>query len=59
VLFGLSFRGNSSLELSLSRGDHEDSNISLGGTSDHVFDEVSVAWSIDNGAVVFLGVELI
>lgn len=59
MLFGLSFGGNTGLEFSLSGGDHEDGNISLGSSGNHVFDEVSVAWSIDDGAVVLRGVELV
>merc|ERR1719235_3026201 len=49
VLSGLSFFGPSSLELTGWGGDHEDGNISLGGTSDHVLDEISVSWGINDG----------
>lgn len=33
-------------------GNHEKSNISLGGTSDHVLDEITMARRIDDGVVV-------
>ena len=58
VLSSLSFLGNTSLELSLRGGDHEDGAIGLGGTSDHVLDEVSVSWGINDGEVIFGGFEL-
>jgi hypothetical protein len=58
VLTGLSFLGNTSLELSLGGGDHEDGAIGLRGTSDHVLDEISVSWGIDDGEVIFGGFEL-
>jgi hypothetical protein len=54
----LSFLGPSRLELTGWGGDHEDGNISLGGTSDHVLDEISMSWSINDGEDGFLGLEL-
>jgi len=32
--------------------DHKKSNVSLGSTRDHVLDEISVSWGIDNGVVI-------
>jgi len=58
VLSGLTVLRDTSLELTLGGCDHEDSTISLGSTSDHVLDEISMAGSIDNGEVVLLGLEL-
>lgn len=58
VLSGLSFLGDTSLELTLRGGDHEEGAVSLGGTGDHVLDEISVAGGIDDGEVVFSGFEL-
>jgi hypothetical protein len=58
VFSGLTFLGPSRLELTGRRGNHEDGNISLGGTSDHVLDEISVAGSINDGEARFLGLEL-
>jgi len=58
MLSGLSFLGNTSLELSLRGGDHEDGTIGLGGTGDHVLDEISMSWGINDGEVIFGGFEL-
>lgn len=58
VFSGLTFLGNTSFELTLRRGDHKKSNISLGSTSNHVLDEISVAGGIDNGEVILGGFEL-
>jgi len=57
VLSGLTVLVNTSLELSLSRGNDQDGTIGLRGTSNHVLDKVSVARSIDDGEVVLLGFE--
>ena len=57
VLSGLSFLGPSRLELTGWGGDHEDGDISLGGTSDHVLDEISVSWGINDGEDGGLGLE--
>ncbi len=59
MLSGLSLFGDSSFELTLWGGDHEDGAISLGSTGDHVLDEVSVAWGIDDGEMIFGGFELL
>jgi len=58
VLSGLSVLGDTSLELTSGGGNHKDSDISLGGTSDHVLNEISVSWGIDDGEVVFTSLEL-
>ena len=42
VLTGLAILGDTSLELTSTGGNDEDSAVSLGGTSDHVLDEVTV-----------------
>ena len=44
--------------LTVSGSDDEDSTISLGSSSDHVLDEISVAWGIDDGDVEHIGLEL-
>jgi len=49
--------GNGGGEVTVSRN-HEESNISLRGTSDHVLDEISMARGIDDGVVLGLGEEL-
>jgi len=50
--------GNGGDEVTVS-GDHNDGNIGLGGTGDHVLDEILVSGSIDDGVVVLRGVELL
>lgn len=46
VLTGLAILGDTSLELTSTGGNDEDSAVSLGGTSDHVLDEVTVTGGI-------------
>jgi hypothetical protein len=46
VLTGLSILGDTSLELTSTGGNDENSAIGLGGTSDHVLDEITVTGSI-------------
>ena len=48
VFSGLTILGDTSLEFTSTGGNDEDSAISLGGTSDHVFDEVAVSRSIND-----------
>jgi len=49
VFSGLSFLGPSRFEFSRWRSDHEDGDISLGGTGNHVLDEISMSWGINDG----------
>jgi len=58
VLSGLTFLGPSRLELTRWRGNHKNGDIGLGGTGDHVLDEVSVSWSINDGEDGGLRLEL-
>lgn len=58
VLTGLTVLGDTSFELSRSTGDDENGAVSLGGTSDHVLDEVTVARGVNDGDVVLGGLEL-
>merc|ERR1740129_1226163 len=58
VLPGLAVLGDAGLELSGSRGDDEHSAISLGGSSDHVLDEVTMSGGINDGDIVLGGLEL-
>lgn len=46
VLTGLAILGDTSLELTSTGGNDEDSAVGLGGTSDHVFDEVTVTGGV-------------
>ena len=48
VLTSLAILGDTSLELTSTTGNDEDSTISLGGTSDHVLDEVTVTGGVDD-----------
>jgi len=58
MLSGLSILGNTSLEFTSSRSNDEDTTVSLGCTSDHVLDEISVSGGINDGDVVFGSLEL-
>ena len=49
VLTSLTIGGETRLELTLTGGNHEDGGVSLGGTSDHVLDEISVTGGINDG----------
>jgi hypothetical protein len=48
VLASLTILGDTSFELTSTAGDDEDSAISLGGTGNHVLDEVTVTRGIDD-----------
>jgi hypothetical protein len=58
VLTGLAILGDTSLELTSTGSNDENSAIGLGSTSDHVLDEITVTGSIDNSNVVLGGLEL-
>jgi len=58
VFSGLSGLGDTSFELSGSGCNDEHRNISLGGSGDHILDEISVSGSVDNGEGELLGLEL-
>ena len=49
VLTSLAILGDTSLEFTSTSGNDENGTISLGGTSDHVLDEVTMSWGIDDG----------
>lgn len=57
MLSCLSVLGDTSFELSLRGGNHEDSAIGLRSTGNHVFDEISVSRGINDGAVELVGLE--
>ena len=58
VLTGLAVLGDTGLELTNTSGDDKDSAIGLGGTSDHVLDEITVARGVNDGDVVLKQVRL-
>lgn len=49
VLTSLAILGDTSLELTSAGSDDENGAVSLGGTRDHVLDEITMAWGIDDG----------
>jgi len=57
VFSGLTILGDTSFEFTNTSGDDEDSAISLGGTCDHVLDEITVTWGVNDGDVVLVGLE--
>lgn len=48
VLASLTVLGDTGLELTSTGGDDEDSAVSLGGTGNHVLDEVTVTGGVDD-----------
>jgi len=57
VFSGLTVLGDTGFKFTDTSGDDEDGAIGLGSTGDHVFDEISVTWGIDDGDFVFFGLE--
>jgi hypothetical protein len=58
VLTSLAILGDTSLELTSTGGNDENSAIGLGSTSNHVLDEITMAGGINDGDVVLGGLEL-
>ena len=58
VLTGLTVLGDTGLELTSSGSDDQHTAIGLGGTSDHVLDEIPVSGGINDGHVELGGLEL-
>ena len=58
VFTGLTVLGDTGFEFTDTSGNNEDSAISLGGTSNHVLDEITVTWSVNDGDIVLVGFEL-
>jgi len=58
VLTSLAILGDTSLELTSAGGDDEDSAVGLGGTSDHVLDEVTVTGGVNDGDLILGSLEL-
>lgn len=54
---GLTIFGDTSFEFTLGGSNHENSNIGLRSTSDHILNEISVSGSINNGEVILRGFE--
>jgi len=58
VLTSLAILGDTSLELTSTGGNDENGAISLGGTSNHVLDEITMTGGVDDSDVVLGGLEL-
>merc|ERR1719259_1032309 len=58
VLSGLAVLGDTSLELSSSRGNDQDTTVSLRCSCDHVLDEITMSRGINDGDIVLGGLEL-
>ena len=58
VLTSLAILGDTGFELTSAGGDNENSAVGLRGTSNHVLDEVTMAWCVDDGDVVLGSLEL-
>lgn len=58
VLTGLAVLGDTSLELTSTGSDNENSAVGLGSTSNHVLDEVTVTGGVNDGDVVLGSLEL-
>jgi len=58
MLASLAVLGDTSLELTSASGNDEDSAVSLGGTSNHVLDEVTVTRGVNDGDHELRGLEL-
>jgi hypothetical protein len=58
VLASLAILGDASFELTNTGGDDENGTVGLGGTSDHVLDEVTVTGGVDDGDEVSGSLEL-
>jgi len=57
VFSGLTVLGDTGFEFTDTGGDDEDGAIGLGSTGDHVLDEISMAWGVDDGNFVVVGLE--
>jgi len=57
VFSGLTVLGDTGFKFTDTGGDDEDGAIGLRGSGNHVFDEISVTWGVDDGDFVFLGLE--
>ena len=58
VLPGLTILGDTGFKFTSTGGNDENSAVGLGGTSDHVLDEVTMTWGVDDGDHVLGGLEL-
>jgi len=57
VLSGLSIFGNSGFKFSSGGSNHKNGNIGLRSSGNHVFDEISMSGSINDGETEFFGLK--
>jgi len=57
VFSGLSVFGDTGFEFSLGGSNHQNTNIGLRSTGDHVFNEISMSWGINDGVTIFFSLE--
>merc|ERR1712223_2205578 len=57
VFSGLTVLGDTGFKYTDTSGNDEDGAIGLGSTGDHVLDEISVTWGVDDGDFVVVGLE--
>jgi len=57
VFSGLTVLSDTSFELTNTSSDDEDGAIGLRSTGDHVLDEISVTWGVDDGDFVYVSLE--
>jgi len=57
VFSGLTVLGDTSFKFTNTGGDDEDGAIGLRSTGNHVLDEISMAWGVDDGDFVVVGLE--
>jgi len=57
VFSSLTVLGDTGFELTDTSGNDEDGAIGLRGTGDHVLDEISMTWGVDDGDFVVVGLE--
>jgi len=58
MLTSLTILGDTSLELTSTSSNDENGAISLGSSSDHVLDEITMSWGINDGDIVLWGFKL-
>ena len=57
MITGQTVHGETSLEITNIGTNHQESDISYGGSRDHVFEVISVSWDINNSEFSVLGLE--
>ena len=58
MLTSLAILGDTGFEFTSTSSNDENSAVGLGGTSDHVLDEITVTWGVDDSDIVLGSLEL-